>query len=157
MFITRAMCGDKSCLVIQMQSAEVSRTVTSSFEWSWTISVTVNEGIQGPESWTQYSSIVTVLFTIHAQQAPVHLTWGLLRVCAECPTPRLNLKFELRPSWNNIRDTFPAGTAQDTTAANDTIFIFGLSVISRKWLNIFIDMYMDKVPLQKLDHKYSRL
>jgi len=32
---------------------------------------------------------------------------GLLRVCAACPTPRLNLKFELRPSWNNIHDTFP--------------------------------------------------
>ena len=27
----------------------------------------------------------------------------------------LNQKFELRPSWNNIHDTFPTGTAQDTT------------------------------------------
>jgi len=33
--ITQAKC---SCLVLQLQSAEVSRTVTSSFEWSWTIS-----------------------------------------------------------------------------------------------------------------------
>jgi len=32
-----------------------------------------------------------------------------------CPTPRLNLRFELRPSWNNIHDTLPSGTAQDTT------------------------------------------
>ena len=39
MFILRAI---RSCLVLQFQSAEVSRTVTSSFEWSWTISVNVN-------------------------------------------------------------------------------------------------------------------
>jgi len=38
--------------------------------------------------------------------------WGLLRMCAACPTLRLNLKFELRPSWNNIHDTFPTGTAR---------------------------------------------
>jgi hypothetical protein len=25
------------------------------------------------------------------------------------------LKFELRPPWNNIHDKFPTGTAQDTT------------------------------------------
>jgi len=36
-------------------------------------------------------------------------------VCAACPTPCLNLKFELRPSWNHIHDKFPTGTAQDTT------------------------------------------
>ena len=39
----------------------------------------------------------------------------LLRVCAACPTPRVNLSFELRPSWNNIHDTFPTGITQDTT------------------------------------------
>jgi hypothetical protein len=39
--------------------------------------------------------------------------WGLLRVCAACPAPRL--KFELRPSWNNIHVTFPTWTAQDAT------------------------------------------
>jgi len=37
MFIARAMCWVTSCLVLQLQSAEVSRTVTSSFEWSWTL------------------------------------------------------------------------------------------------------------------------
>jgi hypothetical protein len=50
MFIAQAVCGVTSCLVLQLQSAEVSRTVTSGFEWSWTISVNVNEGIQDPES-----------------------------------------------------------------------------------------------------------
>jgi len=29
--------------------------------------------------------------------------------------PRLNPRLKLRPSWNNIHDTFPTGTAQDTT------------------------------------------
>ena len=103
---------NSSCLVIQFQSAEVSRTVTSSFERSWTISVSVNEGIQDPVSLTQCSSPLTVLFTLHAQWTPVHLTWGLLRVYAACPPPRLNLKFELCPSWNNIHDKFPTGTAR---------------------------------------------
>jgi len=36
-------------------------------------------------------------------------------VCAACPIEHLNLEFELRPSWNNIHDTFPTGTVQDTT------------------------------------------
>jgi hypothetical protein len=50
MFIARAVCGVTSCLVLQVQSAEVSRTVTSSFEWSWTISVNVNEVTEDPEN-----------------------------------------------------------------------------------------------------------
>jgi hypothetical protein len=64
MFIARAMC---SCRVLQLQSAEVSPMVTSSFVWSWTLSVNVNEGIQDPENWTQYSSFVSSLFTVYAQ------------------------------------------------------------------------------------------
>ena len=70
MFIMRAVCGIECKgrrLVIQLQSAIVSRTPTSSFEQSWTISANVNEGTQDPESLTQYSSIVTALFTTHAQ------------------------------------------------------------------------------------------
>jgi hypothetical protein len=72
-----------------------------------------NEETYNHESRTPYISLVTALFTVFAQQGPEHLTWGLLRVCAACPTPRLNLNFELRPSWNNIHDTFPTGTARD--------------------------------------------
>jgi len=63
MFIARAMC---SCPVVQLQSAEESRKVTSRFEWSRTVSVNVYEGIQDPESWTQYSSFVSTLFTVNA-------------------------------------------------------------------------------------------
>ena len=77
-----------SSLVFLLQAAEVSRTVTSTFVWSWTICVNVNEGTQDPENWTQYSSSVSALFTVYAQQTPVYLTWVLLRVCAACPTPR---------------------------------------------------------------------
>jgi len=29
----------------------------------------------------------------------MHSAWGLLRVCAACPTPRLNQSYELRPPW----------------------------------------------------------
>ena len=35
-------------------------------------------------------------------------------MCAACPTPRLNLSSELRPSWNNIQDTFLTGSTQGT-------------------------------------------
>jgi hypothetical protein len=161
MFIARAMCGltvrNSSCLVIRLQSAAVSQTVTGSFQWSWTISVNVNEETHNHGSRTPYISLVTPLFTVHTKQKPEHLTWGLLRVCPACPTARLNLKFELRSSWNNIQDTFPTGNAQDTTTANDNIFIFGLSVMSRKWLNSFIDIDRHKLPLQKLEQKYSKL
>jgi len=40
---------NSSRLVILLQSAEIFRTVTSSFVCNWTISVNVNEGIQDPE------------------------------------------------------------------------------------------------------------
>jgi len=48
-------------------------------------------------------------------KTPVHATWGLLRVCAACPSPRLSLSSELHSSWNNIQDTFLIGSATDTT------------------------------------------
>ena len=39
-----------------------------------------------------------LLHTLH-NKTPIYSTWGLLRECAACPTPRLNLSPELRPSW----------------------------------------------------------
>jgi hypothetical protein len=36
-------------------------------------------------------------------------------VQATCPIPRLNLRLELHPSWNDIYNTFPTGTTPDTT------------------------------------------
>jgi len=37
-----------------------------------------------------------------------------LRVCAACSIPRLNLSSKLRPSRNNIQDTFLTGSVPDT-------------------------------------------
>jgi hypothetical protein len=56
-----------SCLVLQWQSAEVSGTVTSSFERSWKISECGNEKTNNHESKTPYISLVTALFTVYAQ------------------------------------------------------------------------------------------
>ena len=46
-------------------------------------------------------------------KTPVHSTWGLLRVCAVCPTPRLNLSSKLCPSWNDVQDTFLTESVPD--------------------------------------------
>jgi len=45
----------------------------------------------------------------------------IARVCG-LPNSPSSLKFELRPSWNNIHDMFPTGTAQDTTAISILTF-----------------------------------
>jgi hypothetical protein len=50
MFIALAMRGLPYVTIAVLCSAEVTRTVTSSFVRSWTISVNVNEGIQDHES-----------------------------------------------------------------------------------------------------------
>ena len=34
-----------------------------------------------------------------AQKTSIYTAWGLLRVCAACPTPRLDQSYELRPPW----------------------------------------------------------
>ena len=47
---------------------------------------------------TQFSSNCTYSLITH-NKTPVHSTWGLMRVCAACPTPRFNLSYELNPSW----------------------------------------------------------
>ena len=73
------------------------------------------KGPKIPRIELNFTSLVSALFTLYAKLTPVHLTCGLLQACAACPTPRLNLKFELWPSWNNIHETFPTRTAQDTT------------------------------------------
>ena len=58
-------------------------------------------------------------------KTPVHSTCGLLRMCAACLTPRLNLSSELCPAANNIQDTFPTGSAQDTTVKSMVFEWFG--------------------------------
>ena len=46
---------------------------------------------------------------------------GIIASVCSLHSYRLNLKFELRPSWNNIHDTFPTRTAQDTTFSSYTL------------------------------------
>ena len=116
MFIVWVMCGVMDARVAVLCSSWSLQIILNGDEQlcmklddQWVLTV-----MKRPTSgnWTQYSTLVTVLFTVYAQ-TPAHLMWGLLRVCAACPTP--HLKFKLRPSWNNIHDTFPTGTVQDTT------------------------------------------
>jgi hypothetical protein len=45
----------------------LSRTVTGSFEWSWTISGCGNDKTRNHKSRTPYISLVTTLFTVYAQ------------------------------------------------------------------------------------------
>ena len=48
-------------------------------------------------------------------------------ITSVCSLPNsLNLKFELSPSWNNIHDTFPTGTAQDTAERLSSLLYMGL-------------------------------
>jgi hypothetical protein len=146
-FIARAMCGiECMCrrLVLQLQSAEISRTVTSSFVWRWTISVNVNEGIQDPENWTQYSSFVSALFTVYAQWTPVHLTWGLLRVCAACPIPRLNWSSSSVPPGKTSTIRSPPGTAQGYNT-RPQILKWSNEQRMRLWIIIWISNELVKV------------
>jgi len=50
-----------------------------------------------------------------AAHTHTHTHIFIVCVCVACLTPLLNLRFELHPSWNNIHNTFPTRTKQDTT------------------------------------------
>ena len=104
MFIARAICGMTRARVAALCSGWSLQNilVTSIFEWSWTINECCNEETHNHDSRIPYLSLVTELCTVYTQSTPLHLTWGLLRVCAEYPTPRLNLRFDFRLPWNNI-------------------------------------------------------
>jgi hypothetical protein len=56
-------------------------------------------------------SIIHCLCLINSSKLDV----GIIASVCCLPNSPSSLKFELRPSWNNIHDTFPTGTAQDTT------------------------------------------
>jgi len=51
--------------------------------------------------------LIHCLCTINCSTLDVGI---IASVCVACATPHLHLKFEFRPSWNNIHDTFPTGT-----------------------------------------------
>jgi hypothetical protein len=83
-FFVLAMCGVASCLVFKSQSAEVSRTVTSSFVWSWRSVLTLLKGPKIPRVDSIQLiciSIIHCLCTINSCTFDV----GII-VCAACPT-----------------------------------------------------------------------
>ena len=81
----------------------------------------------------QFSSNCNYSLITH-NKTPVHSTWGLLRVCVSCLTPRRNLSSELRPSGNNILNTFPAGSTQDTTTRHVSLQLVVFGFVSAAWL-----------------------
>jgi len=120
MFIAGAMCGFKSVTVAALLCSNCSLLRIWNSNWATENEAGRSVSVNGNEepSWRELSPIQFSCncgySLITHNETPVHSTWGLLRVCAACPTPRLNLSSELRPSWNNIQDTFshrllPAG------------------------------------------------
>jgi len=126
-FIARAMCGLTHVAVAALCSS-CSLLCISNSDWTTeneagrSVSVNGNEERRWRDlSPIQFSCNCNYSLLTH-NKTPVHSAWGLLRVCAVCPTPRLNLSSELRPSGNNIQYTFPTGSAQDTTLSFHSSF-----------------------------------
>jgi len=72
MFIARAMCGLTYVILAAVWSTYslqkyLERWPAALCEAGWSVSVNVNERIQDPENWTQYSPFVTALFAVYAQ------------------------------------------------------------------------------------------
>ena len=53
-----------------------------------------------------YISVVNAI-TLYSWtiKLPIYSAWGLLRVCAAWPTPRLDQSYELRPPWEHLTTT----------------------------------------------------
>jgi len=118
-FIARAICG-MTLVTVAALCRSYSLLCISKRDWATeneagrTMGINGNEEPAGEMSPIQFSCNCNDSLITH-NTTPVHSTWGLLRVCAACPTPRLNLSCELRHSENNIQDTFPTGSTQGTT------------------------------------------
>ena len=110
MFIARVMCGLTHVTVAALFCSSSLLRISNSD------SATENEAghsVNGNEE-PRWRDLSPIQFSCNCNyslithnKTPVHSTWGLLRVCAACPTLRLNLSSEIRPSGNNIQDTFP--------------------------------------------------
>jgi len=119
-FIARAMCGLTHVTVAALCSS-CSLLCISNSDWTTeneagrSVSVNGNEETRWRDlSPTQFSCDCNYSLITH-NKTPVHSTWGLLSVCAACSTPRLDLSSELRPSWNNIQDTWGIKNQLDVT------------------------------------------
>jgi len=120
MLISRAMCGLTHVTVAAL-CCSCSLLCISNSDWATeneagrSVSVSCNEETRWRDlSPTQFNCDWNYSLITH-NKTPVLSTWGLLRVCAACSTPRLNLSSELRSSWNSIQDTFLAMSALDKT------------------------------------------
>jgi hypothetical protein len=82
-------------------------------------------------------------------KTPIYSAWGLLRVCAACPTPRLNQSYELRPPWeqhlryvpHRVRNGYNKGPAAPSSPA--PFIIRSVLCISHKapsvtWTRLYI-------------------
>ena len=113
MFITRAMCG----LTYVTVAALCSSCSLQKYLERWPAALNgagllVLMLMKGPKIPRTELNTVICIRIIHCL-CPINssiLDVGFIAsVYATCPSPRLNLKYELRPSWNNIHDTFPTG------------------------------------------------
>ena len=145
MFIARAICGLTHVTVSALCSS-CSQLSISNGDWATeneagrSVSVNSNEEPRWRDlSPTQFSCNRKYSLITH-NKTPVHSTWGLLRVCAACRTPSLNLSSELRPSGNNIQDTFPTGSTQHTTTALATTPTLVRAAVGTKVLFGHIDL-----------------
>jgi len=104
-FIARAVCGVTHVTIAALFCSSSSLLCISNSDWATeneagrSVSVNGNEEPRWRDlSPKQFSCNCSYSLITH-NKTPVHSTWGLLRVCAACPTPRLNLSSEHRPSW----------------------------------------------------------
>ena len=103
MYRASSVCSNtcnNSCFVLQEQSAVYLELCLSSTVRGWTVS-------ECEQKWrVHWRELSLIHFTCKCyysillhNKTPRYSTWGLLTVCAACPTPRLNQSYELRPPW----------------------------------------------------------
>ena len=125
---------NSSCLVLQLQSVEVPRTVTSSFVWSWTISINVNEGTKIPR---------IELSTVHLYQhyslfMPNKLQYTWSWDYCECVRPaQLSVLTEVRAP--SLLDQYPRYVPHRDGAGYNNMHLF-IKIRSREiclWAGLF--------------------
>jgi len=91
---------------------------------------------------------------ITCNKTPVPSTWVLLRVCAACPTPRLNLSSELHPSWEQHPRYVPrrvhAGYNSFPYKGNEFVFDFSAASLRHFY-------YFKIISLAKIFFSYFQL
>jgi len=105
------MCGLTHVTVAALCSSCILLCISNS-DWATENEAGRSVSVNGNEE-TRWWDLSPIQFSCNCNyslimhnKTPVHWTWGLLRVCAACSTPHLNLSSELCPSWNNIQDMF---------------------------------------------------